>query len=120
MAVDPNRWTLKVQEAFQAAVDLARSRSHPEVVPAHLLLSMAGQDDTAFLPVLERVGVAPLSLRNRLDGELEKLPRAYGGAEPQLSRDLRDGLERADQERSGLGDEYVSIEHLTLAFADRI
>jgi ATP-dependent Clp protease ATP-binding subunit ClpB len=120
MAVDPNRWTLKVQEAFQAAVDLARGRSQPEVVPSHLLLAMAGQEDTAFLPVLERVGVAPLALRNRLEAELEKLPRAYGGAEPQLSRDLRDGLERADQERTDLGDEYVSIEHLTLAFAERI
>jgi ATP-dependent Clp protease ATP-binding subunit ClpB len=120
MALDPNKWTLKVQEAFQAAVDLARGRSHPEVTPAHLILTMAGQEGTAFLPVLERVGVAPLSLRNRLEDELGKLPRAYGGADPQMSRDLRDAMERADSERVELGDEYLSIEHLALALAAKV
>jgi ATP-dependent Clp protease ATP-binding subunit ClpB len=120
MALDPNKWTLKVQEAFQAAVDLARSRSHPEVTPDHLLFVMAGQVDTAFLPVLQKAGVAPLSLRNRLETSLDKLPRAYGGTDPQLSRDLRDAMERADNERADLGDEYLSIEHLALALTERI
>ncbi len=118
MALDPNKWTLKVQEAFQGAVDLARSRSHPEVTPSHLLLVMAGQEGTALLPVLQRAGLAPLTLRNRLEGELEKLPRAYGGADPQLSRDLRDAMERAENERTELGDEYLSIEHLALAMSE--
>ncbi|HZN15292.1 MAG TPA: ATP-dependent chaperone ClpB [Acidimicrobiales bacterium] len=120
MALDPNKWTQKVQEAFQGAIDLARAKSHPEVIPAHLLLTMAGQEGTAFLPVLQKLGVAPLSLRNKLEGELEKLPRAYGGADPQLSRDLRDAIERGDHERAELGDEYVSIEHLALAMGDRL
>ena len=120
MALDPNRWTLKVQEAFQGAVDLARTRANPEAVPGHLVLQMVGQEGTAFLPVLQRVGVAPPALRNRIETELEKLPKAYGGADPQLSRALRDLLERADTERIDLGDEYVSIEHLTLALTETI
>ena len=37
MAMDPNRWTLKTQDAFNAASDLARSRSNPEITPDHLL-----------------------------------------------------------------------------------
>jgi ATP-dependent Clp protease ATP-binding subunit ClpB len=120
MALDPNKWTLKVQEAVQAAIDLARQKSHSEVTAGHLLLAMAGQEGTAFLPVLQKIGVAPLTLRNRLEGELEKLPRAYGGNDPQLARDLRDAIERADQERTELGDEYLSIEHLALALAERL
>jgi ATP-dependent Clp protease ATP-binding subunit ClpB len=120
MALDPNKWTLKVQEAFQAAIDSARTKAHPEVTPAHLLLVMTGQEGTAFLPVLQKLGIAPPSLRNRLEGGLDKLPKAYGGADPQLSRDLRDAMERADHERTELGDEYLSIEHLALALADKI
>ena len=35
MALDPNRWTLKTQEAFNAAVDRARAANNPEVTPDH-------------------------------------------------------------------------------------
>jgi ATP-dependent Clp protease ATP-binding subunit ClpB len=117
MAVDPGRWTLKTQEAMQAAIDAARAANHPEVTPEHLLLAVLGQDGTAALAVLQKVGVAPLSLRNRLTEALERLPRSYGGTDPQLSRPLRDALERADGERQGLSDEYLSVEHLLLALA---
>src|SRR5918998_1158320 len=41
MALDPNRWTLKVQEAFSAAVEAAKQASNPEVSPDHLLLALA-------------------------------------------------------------------------------
>ena len=119
MAVDPNRWTLKTQEAYAAALERARSANNPEVTADHLLAAMVGQEGTAVLPVLQKVGVAPLSLRNKLDEALARLPKAYG-SEPSLSRELRDAVERADQERTALGDEYLSIEHLLLALAERV
>jgi ATP-dependent Clp protease ATP-binding subunit ClpB len=117
--MDPNRWTLKTQEAFTAALERARLASNPEVTPDHLVAAMLGQEGTATLPLLQKVGVAPLSARNRLDDALAKLPKAYG-TEPQLGRELRDALERADGERTALGDEYLSIEHLLLALAERV
>jgi ATP-dependent Clp protease ATP-binding subunit ClpB len=125
VALDPNRWTLKTQEAFNAAAELARGRSNPEVTPDHLLLAMLGQDDTVVLPILAKVGLAPLSLRNRLEDTLAKLPRSYkggggGGSDIGLSRDARETLTRADSERTGLGDEYLSIEHVLLAMAERL
>jgi ATP-dependent Clp protease ATP-binding subunit ClpB len=119
MALDPNRWTLKTQEAFNAASDAARGASHPEVTPDHLLLALLGQEDTVVLPVLQKVGLAPATVRNRVTEALGRLPRAYG-SEPQLGRELRDVLERAGTERTDLGDEYLSIEHVLLALADRI
>src|SRR5947207_6779259 len=119
MALDPNRWTLKTQEAFNAAVEQARSRSNPEVTPHHLLAAMLGQDGTVTLPVLQRVGVAPLALRNKVDEALAKLSKAFG-SEAQMGRELRAVLEQSDKERTGLGDEYLSIEHLLLALADRV
>ncbi len=116
MALDPNTWTVKTREAFNAAVDLARTRANPEITPAHLLSALLGQEDTVVLPVLQRVGVTPLALRNRVDEALAKLPRSYG-SEAQMSRDLRDLLARADTERVTLTDEFLSTEHLLLAFA---
>jgi ATP-dependent Clp protease ATP-binding subunit ClpB len=123
MALDPNRWTLKTQEAFTAATETARSRNNPEVTPDHLLLAMLGQEGTVVLPVLTKVGLAPMALRNRVEDTLAKLPRSYsGGAQGdlQMSRDLREALNRADTERAGLTDEYLSIEHVLLALAEHL
>jgi len=120
VALDPNRWTLKTQEAFQEAVASARARNNPEVAPDHLLSAMLGQEGTVVLSVLERVGVAPLSLRNKLEDTLAKLPKAYGGVDPNMNRALREALERADGERTALGDEYLSIEHVLLAMAGTV
>ena len=119
MAMDPNRWTLKTQEAFNAAVEAARTASHPEVTPDHLLAALLGQEEGVVLPILEKVGRPPLQLRNATADALAKLPRAYGG-EARLSRDLQATVDRADAARVELGDEYLSTEHLLLALADKL
>ncbi|MDQ4130531.1 MAG: AAA family ATPase, partial [Actinomycetota bacterium] len=117
MAFDPNRWTLKTQEAFAAALDQARQRNHPELTPLHLLAALVGQQDGVVLPTLERAGVVPTTVRNRLEDRLAGLPKAYGGVEPQLGRAARQLVEMADGERENLKDEYLSTEHLLLALA---
>ncbi|HEU4598961.1 MAG TPA: Clp protease N-terminal domain-containing protein, partial [Solirubrobacterales bacterium] len=120
MPLDPNRWTLKTQEAVQAALELARTRSNPEATPEHLLLALVGQEGGIVLPILQRVGVAPLALRNTLEDAVSKLPKAYGGGDVSLSRALRDAIDAGDAERQALGDDYLSTEHLLLALADRV
>jgi ATP-dependent Clp protease ATP-binding subunit ClpB len=118
-AFDPNRWTLRTQEAFRAAIEQARASDHAEVAPEHLLAALLGQPEGIVLPVLERAGAAPASVRQRVQDALARLPRAYGGAEPQLGRAARAAMEAADQARANMGDEYLSTEHLLLALADR-
>jgi len=115
-AFDPNRWTIKTQEAFQEAADAARSASNPEVTPEHLLAALVTQQDGVVLPIMERLGIAPRSIRNRLDDALSRLPQAYG-SDAQVSRELRNVMDAADRARSELGDEYLSTEHLLLAMA---
>jgi ATP-dependent Clp protease ATP-binding subunit ClpB len=119
MALDPNRWTLKVQEAFSAALDAAKQASNPEVTPDHLLAALLGQGEGIVLPMLQRLGKEPLPLRNQVNEALAKLPRAYG-SEARLSRDLHRVFEQADAARDELTDEYLSTEHLLLALADRL
>ncbi len=119
MAMDPNRWTLKTQEAFQAATDAARAASNPEVVPDHLLIALLGQAEGVVLPILEKVGRPPMALRNAANERLAKLPKAYG-SDVRLSREITKVVDDADAARTELTDEYLSTEHLLLALADRL
>jgi ATP-dependent Clp protease ATP-binding subunit ClpB len=120
MAFDPNRWTVKTQEAFNAALESARTASHPEVTPDHLLVALLGQGESVVAPLLQKVGLDPRAVRTAADERLAALPHAYGGGDPGLSRALRDLVERADTSRVDLHDEYLSTEHLVLALADRL
>ena len=119
MAMDPNRWTLKTQEAFNAAIASAASANNPEVTPDHLLIALLGQQDGVVLPILEKVGAAPGLLRARTEEELARLPKAYG-SEARLSRPLNKVVDDADAARTELHDEYLSTEHLLLALADKL
>ncbi|MDX2380782.1 MAG: Clp protease N-terminal domain-containing protein, partial [Acidimicrobiia bacterium] len=120
MAIDPKQWTLKTQEAFSAAIDLAKERSNPELTPDHLLSALMRQDGTIVPGVLAKLGQAPLMVRNKADEAVEKLPQAYGGAEPRMSRDLTDMVGRAERYQKDLRDDYLSAEHLLLAMSERL
>jgi ATP-dependent Clp protease ATP-binding subunit ClpB len=120
MVLDPSKWTHKTSEAVQTAMELATSRSHPNLTPDHLLLALLGQSDGLVLPLLQRVGVTPLSLRNKVEDRLGKLPSAYGGDAPQMNKELSRVFANADIARKDLTDEYLSTEHLLLAMNERL
>src|SRR5688572_27177592 len=119
MALDPNRWTLKTQEAINGAIEAAKTAANPEVTPDHLLAALLGQAEGIVLPILQKVGKAPATLRTQTQEALARLPKAHGG-ETRIGRALNDVLAKADQARSDLGDEYLSTEHLLLALADHL
>jgi ATP-dependent Clp protease ATP-binding subunit ClpB len=119
MSLDPNRWTLKTQEAFTAAVEAAKANNNPEVTPDHLLAALLGQEEGIVLSILQKIGTAPLAARNAAAEAVARLPKAYG-SEARLSRELNAVMEDADKARADLHDEYLSTEHLLLALADRL
>src|SRR5438034_3051977 len=49
---------------------------------------------------------------------IDRFPKASGGSDPTLSRELSRVLDRADGDAKSLGDAYVSTEHLLLALAE--
>jgi ATP-dependent Clp protease ATP-binding subunit ClpB len=120
MPLDPKRWTQKTQEAVATAIDLARQRSHAEVTPEHLLAALLAQEDGVVLPTLARAGVAAPALRQTVEGALGRLAQAYGGGEPRLSRETRDVMDAAENERTQFGDEYLSTEHILLALPELV
>jgi ATP-dependent Clp protease ATP-binding subunit ClpB len=120
MALDPNKWTTKTQQAVAAALEQAKANANPEVSPDHLLAALLRQDDSIVLPVLQKLGLAPLMVRNRADEAVERLPKAYGGSEPRTARELTQVFDVADAARKELRDDYLSAEHLLLAMSDRL
>ena len=115
--LDPEKWTVKTTDAINGAITATRANAHPEVMPDHLLQSLLSQEGTVTIPVLTKVGVAPGALRDKIEGRLAKLPRAYtsGQQDPSLSKGMRDAMTLAEKEKLDLGDEYLSVEHLLLA-----
>src|SRR4051794_23548277 len=111
-----DRFTIKSQEALQAAIALAAGRHHTETQPEHLLLALLEQPESVVLPVLRKLGAQPDTIRRELNAALDKLPTITAGArEPGTSRELMDVLRAAEREAGKLGDEYISTEHVLLA-----
>ena len=113
--------TIKSQEALQTAVDNARRKGNTQVEPLHLLLALLGQKDGVVFPVLQKIGVDINLLQKKVEEQLSLLPSVSGsGAQsgPYLSKRLSDLLDKAEEETKAFKDDYVSTEHLFLAFSD--
>jgi len=107
-----------MQEALQAAQDLASQFNHQEITNEHFLSALLDQSDGITQPLLEKIGVPANRLRERLTGELERRPRVTGAAvDIRLSNELRSVLDGAEKEMAKLKDEYTSAEHYLLALS---
>jgi ATP-dependent Clp protease ATP-binding subunit ClpB len=120
--MDLNKFTIKSQQAIQEAQTKAINYGHQEVDGEHLLQAMAEQADGLFPRLLQRLEISVDSFQGRLQQELEKKPRISGpGIEPgkvYVTQRLNKLLVKAQDEARKLKDEYVSVEHILLAFID--
>jgi ATP-dependent Clp protease ATP-binding subunit ClpB len=117
--MDLEKLTIKSREALAASQELARRSNHQQIVPAHMLLALLGQAEGVVLPLMQKIGAAPATLKRQAEGILEKEPQVYGGADPYLSASLTKVLDSAEQEATSLGDSYVSTEHIVLALLEQ-
>src|SRR6202011_3608896 len=113
-----DRFTQKMQEALQAAQDLAAQYNHQEIANEHFLLALLDQPDGIARPLLEQLQAPVDQLQQELRTQLEQRPKVTGGAvEVRISNNLRTVLDAAEREMSRLKDEYISAEHYLLALA---
>ena len=114
MRVD--KFTQKMQEALQAAQDVAAQFNHQEIANEHFLSALLDQSDGITQPLLEKIGVPVDRLRERLASELERRPKVHGATvDLRLSNELRSVLDGAEKEMAKLKDEFTSAEHYLLA-----
>jgi ATP-dependent Clp protease ATP-binding subunit ClpB len=112
-----DKFTIKAQEAVQAAVELAGSRGNPQVTPVHLLHALVGEREGIVRPLLEKIGTDRGHLERIVEAELSHLPKVSGGAQPQPDQELIKVFEAATAESHQMKDEFVSTDHLLLALA---
>ncbi|MFB3076056.1 MAG: ATP-dependent chaperone ClpB [Candidatus Methylomirabilales bacterium] len=115
-----DQFTIKAQEAIDAARRHAVEMGHQAIDVEHLLLALVEQHDGVIPPLLQKLGANLQLLRTKLGEELERRPKVQG-AEGQvyLTPHLEKVLQAALQEAEHLKDEYVSTEHLLLAIVEQ-
>jgi len=120
MTLDPQQWTIKTREAFSSANTQAASAGNPYVTPAHVLLALLNQSDGVARPLLSAAGLEPTRVAAQLSERVAREPRSVGGTQPGLSPEARKGFEAADELRHELGDDFLSVDHLLVTWAEEL
>jgi ATP-dependent Clp protease ATP-binding subunit ClpB len=116
--MDLNKLTEKAQEAFVAAQREAEGRRNTQVEPEHLLSALIDQEAGVVPAVLDKIGVAPSEVKQRLERELGRFARSQTPQQVYMSARFRNLFEAAKQEAERLKDDFVSTEHFLLAMVD--
>jgi ATP-dependent Clp protease ATP-binding subunit ClpB len=118
--MDPNKLTLKAQEALQEAKSIAEKKHHQQIEVEHLLSGLLSQKDGIVIPILQKLGANPDLIHSQLENELNRIPQVTGRGAGQvyLSSRANEILNMAWKEAEALTDEYLSTEHLLIAVAD--
>ena len=116
-----NQFTQKSVEAIQAAQQLAGERQNQQIRQEHLLLCLLEQKEGLIPQLMQKIGIDPAALRQKLTAAVERLPQVSGSGAGQmyLSRELEQALNEAEKIAGEMHDEYVSVEHLMLGLFEK-
>ena len=108
------KFTIKAQEAVQAAVQTAQRNGQQTIEPVHLLVGLMdkAKDVTTF--IFQKLGMNTQQIEMLCQQEMMHLARVEGG-QPYLSNDANKVLQKAEDTAKEMGDEYVSCEPILLA-----
>ena len=109
------KFTIKAQEAVQAAANHAQLSGQQAIEPVHLLKGVLekAKDVTGFL--FQKLGVNAQQIEMLAEQEIKHLPRVQGAGQPYLSNEAKQVLVKATDLAQKSGDEFVSVEPLLLA-----
>ena len=116
-----NQFTQKSVEAIQAAQQLAGERHNQQIRQEHLLLCLLEQKEGLIPQLMQKIGIDPAALRQKLTAAVERLPQVSGSGAGQmyLSRELEQALNEAEKIAGEMHDEYTSVEHLMLGLFEK-
>jgi len=116
-----DKLTLKAQDAFSTAQNIATDMNHYEIQPEHLLKALVEQESGIFESISQKIGASTFGLRDEIDQTLSAMPRQVGAGPGggAMSPALRDVLNQAWNEAVSLKDNYLSTEHLILALTGK-
>ncbi|HET8963655.1 MAG TPA: ATP-dependent Clp protease ATP-binding subunit, partial [Chitinophagales bacterium] len=109
-----NNYTIKSQEAIQQAQQMALQMDHQEIANAHLLKALLGTDEEVITYLLKKLNVNVAFIQQKLDEELNKLPRVTSQGGTYLSKETNLALAKAQGFLKEFNDEFISVEHILL------
>ncbi len=113
---NPEQFTEKAFQAITNTLDVAKAAQQQQMESEHLLKALLEQDSLAT-SILTKAGVNLSQFRQGVDSFIQKQPKISGGiSSVYLGRSVDTLLDRADKYRKDYGDEFISIEHLLLAY----
>ena len=110
-----DKFTIKAQEAVQAAVNTAQRNGQQTIEPVHLLSGIIEKAPDVTNYIFQKLGMNGGQISMLLQQELQHLPRVQGGGQPYLSNDTNQILINAEDTAKKMGDEFVSVEPILLA-----
>ena len=110
-----DKFTIKAQEAVQAAVNTAQRNGQQTIEPVHLLSGIIEKAPDVTNYIFQKLGMNGGQISMLLQQELQHLPRVLGGGQPYLSNDTNQILINAEDTAKKMGDEFVSVEPILLA-----
>jgi ATP-dependent Clp protease ATP-binding subunit ClpB len=113
--MDLNKLTIKSQEALQGAQQISQSQQQNVVDVLHLLYVLLGQQDSVVPTIIDKLEINREELRQKINKEIEKIPKVTGAPQFYLSPEMAAVLQEAFNEAQVMGDEYISTEHIFLA-----
>jgi len=118
--MDMNRMTQKVREALAAAQTLAGRLNHQEIDGEHLFAELLAQEGGLAPRIVEQAGAPLAEVNEQVKKALSKRPSVTGAAAGGMyaTQRLNHIFARAEDEAKALKDEFISVEHLLLAFAE--
>lgn len=109
-----NNFTIKAQEAVQEAVNLVQQLGQQTIEPAHLMAGILKVGENVITFIFQKMGINAQNFQNVINSEAASKPKV-SGAEPYLSRETNEILQKAVTLSKEMGDEYVSLEPMILA-----
>ena len=113
-----DKYTIKGQEAVQAALRRAQNGGQQAIEPEHLLAGLFEAGENVIQFVFNKLGANAQQLKGVLENQLRSLPRVSGGGQPYLSQTANEVLNRAESIASKAGDEFVGIETMLQALLE--
>ncbi len=111
---NPNQFTDKAWAAIVASQDVARRVKQQQLETEHLLIALLEQEKGLVPTILQKTGVSPDPLRQRVDSFIQTQPRLATVDQLYLGRGLETTLDRAELARKEFEDDYISVEHLLI------
>ena len=110
-----DKFTIKAQEAVQAAVNIAQRNGQQTIEPVHLLSGIIEKAPDVTNYIFQKLGMNSNQIAMLLQQEMQHLPRVQGAGQPYLSGDTNQILINAEDIAKKMGDEFVSVEPILLA-----